>query len=396
MGTSFLERRRLILGMGLKVREIFSDLENPHNLDVWRHLPLKDYPYFSELGTGWNDMLDATPNSAVTKHYDASDTSVPTYYVAAWHDVFAPLQLTAFADAEKKNRNQRLLVLNGTHFTPENPGAWPIAPMLPWFDYHLKGEKSALLDLPRVIFPVANGNDEWYGTDTWPTPAASSTKWYLSADGNMSLQAEEGQAGIRAYKYDPDNPVPTVGGRNLMISHGPLDQNKVRQANRDDVLSYDSAPLTDDLVIAGPVQGNLSISSDAPDTDFTVKILDVAPDGTATLVTEGVLRARYREGLDREVFMKSGEIYQLKVDLGHIAWRFKPGHRVSVDISSSNFPQRDRNLNTSKSLYSGVQRNIANNSVHHGGLNGSNIKLPVISNWDALEKLSDFKTTNGR
>lgn len=393
MGYGPIKRRTSIVQMGLAVSQIFSDLENAHTVKAWQRLPLKDYPHFSEASEAWNAMLDAVPDSEVAEHFDGTDTDVPTYYVAAWFDVFSPSQLSAFEDGEAKNLNQRLLVLNGTHFTPEDPGAWPIQPMLPWFDFHLKGETSALMAQPRVIFPIANEDDEWYGTDTWPPSAASTETWTLTPNGtvtNSSLDAIG--TGRRAYVYDPENPVPTVGGRNLLISNGALDQSAVREERRSDVLSYDSAELSTDVIVMGHIRGQLSISSSAPDTDFTIKIMDVAPDGNATLVTEGIQRARFREGRHRAVFLKPDEIYCLDIDLGHIAWRFKPGHRIAVDVSSSNFPQWDRNLNTSMDLYSSTEIRVAKNTIHHGGTHSSHIELPIVSDLTQLQRLSDLST----
>lgn len=394
MGYGPIKRRASILQMGLAVSQIFSDLENAHTVKAWQRLPLKDYPHFSEASEAWNAMLVAAPDSEVARHFNAADTSVPTFYVAAWFDVFAPSQLSAFADGEAENRDQRLLILNGTHFTPEDPRAWPIQPMLPWFDFHLKGDSSALFDLPRVVFPIANEDDEWYGTDTWPPAAASATVWTLASDGTITRPGiGEVEPGRRDYVYDPKNPVPTIGGRNLLISNGALDQSEVRENNRPDVLSYDSATLTSELIVMGHIRGQLSISSSAPDTDFTIKVMDVAPDGTATLLTEGIQRARFREGRHREVFIEPGEIYALDIDLGHIAWRFKPGHRIAVDVSSSNFPQWDRNLNTGQDLYSSTEIQVATNTIHHGRTRGSFIQLPVVSDLTELERLPYLNTS---
>jgi len=392
MGYGPIERRMARIKMGLKIRNILSDLDHPEHVAAWKHLPLKDYPVFSDVIRGWNSNFEANPNSHASKYFDSSNSKVPTFYVAAWYDVFAPSQLSFFEHAEKDSLNQRLLILNGTHFSPENPAIWPIKPMLPWFDFHLKGKKSALLDLPRVIFPIANEQDEWYGADTWPPHSATLNQWHLDGSGLISQSENKSpQSSSRSYKYDPDNPVPTIGGRNLMISHGPLDQQSIREGQRKDVLSYSSNPLDNSIFIAGHVYANLTISSDSPDTDFTMKLLDVSADGTATLVTEGILRARFREGLDKEVFMKPEEKYQLKLDLGHIAWRFKSGHKIGVDISSSNFPQWDRNLNTDQALFESTDRQVATNTIHHGELTASFIELPVISNIESLAKLN-YKT----
>lgn len=393
MGYGAIDRRMARIKMGLKVREILSDLENPHEVAAWQHLPLKDYPDFSEALKGWNEILAARPNSLVANYFNTADSKVPTYYVAAWYDVFGPSQLSAFECGEKDSLNQRLLVLNGTHFSAEDTDVWPIQPMLSWFDYLLKDKKSALLDLPRVIFPIANGEDEWYGTETWPPKSSAFEKWHLSASGQISkVDSTALPSKTRTYQYNPDNPVPTIGGRNLMISHGTLDQQSIREGQRKDVLSYNSAPLDSQRVVAGHVYGNLSVSSDCPDTDFTIKLLDISPDGKATLVTEGIIRARFKEGLDKESFMQPNEIYQLRIDLGHIAWRFEPNHVLGVDVSSSNFPQWDRNLNTNQPLFSSTEKRIANNTIHHGPINGSFIELPIITDLKTLEQLPDFQT----
>ncbi|WP_415400801.1 CocE/NonD family hydrolase [Tateyamaria sp. SN3-11] len=397
LGYGPITRRTSIVGMGVQVGKLLSNLEDAHTVEAWWKLPLAEYPHFSKAASGWKNILESRPDSPVSTYYDAQVTNVPTFYVAAWFDVFAPSQLTAFELGEQAGADQRLLVLNGTHFTPEEPGVWPIQPILPWFDYHLKGERNALVDLPRVIFPIANAKDEWYGSDTWPPIQTSADTWHLTKTGRVSrTMPSREQSGTRVYTYDPENPVPTVGGRNLMISHGPLNQSSVREGQRSDVLSYDSDTLDAELVVAGHVYGTLTVSSDAPDTDFTIKVMDVAPDGSATLVTEGIQRARFRNGLGSETFMEPGQSYQLRIDLGHIAWRFAQGHRVAVDISSSNFPQWDRNLNTNDPLYSSTRIQVARNFVHHESQEGSYIQLPVLSDMSELQRLDDFQTSTQR
>lgn len=135
--------------------------------------------------------------------------------------------------------------------------------------------------------------------------------------------------------------------------------------------------------------------ADLPNTDLTVKIIDLAPDGTASLVTEGIQRARFRDGADQEVFLTPGQVYPLRIDLGHIAWRIQAGHQIAVDISSSNFPQWDRNLNTDQPLHSSSNQKVANNNVHHGLGGGSYVELPVVAELRQLKLLADFKTALG-
>lgn len=393
MGYGPIAHRMERIRMLWKVREIISDLDKPHNLAAWKHLPLLDYPVFSEVIPEWNDLLKANATSTTADYFDANTSKVPTYHVATWYDLFCPSQLASFEQGEKDSLTQRLLILNGTHYSTDEVGTWPIQPLLPWFNSIFKGEHSALLDLPRVIFPIANGHDEWYGTTTWPLPFTKPTNWYLSKTSQqLSTDTTAVESGQLSYQYNPAHPVPTIGGRNLAISHGPLDQQTIRQTQRKDVLSYDSEPLDSAIVIAGKVKGNLTISSDCPDTDFTIKLLDLSPDGSATLVTEGILRVRYREGLDKEVFMQAGELYQIAIDVGPIAWRFETGHQIGIDISSSNFPQWDRNLNTDTPLYTSTEQRIATNTIHHGLENGSFIELPIIRDLEALAPLPNFKT----
>mgnify|MGYP001793599976 CR=1 FL=1 len=418
IGYGPIKRRTSLISMMLKGQALLSDLETPHTVSAWRHLPLKDYPHFAAASEGWNAILDARPGDELAEYFNGSVTDIPTYYVAAWMDVFASSQLSSFARGEVRNADQRLLILNGTHFAPESPTTWPIQPMLPWFDYHLKGEASALLDLPRVIFPIANADDEWYGTDTWPPAAIQTETWVLSYDAGIRpptavkvtdendaepdaddlsnpefvLARASVASGTRGYAYDPDHPVPTVGGKNLLITHGPKDQRGVRENDRSDVLSYESDVLTTDLIVAGPLTANVSVSSDARDTDFTLKVLDITPTGEAILVTEGIQRARFRESLNTEVFMVPGQVYTLDIDLGHMAWRFKSGHRLAIDISSSNFPQWDRNLNTDAPLFSSTDRQIANNVIHHGAPYGTSIQLPVVPDLGAFERMHGYTT----
>jgi len=383
------ELRQQMLPIALSA---FSEPVAAHTVDVW-YPPMLDYAPFAEPFPTWNEILLATPSSDLSIQFDATSTDVPSYYVAAWHDVFASSQITAFANSEGVNPEQRLLILNGTHFTPEQPGAWPIKPMLPWFDYHLKGKTSALLDLPRVVFPISNEDDEWYGASTWPPMAAVPEVWHLSATGEVLQPGALAATATRTFNYDPADPVPTVGGKNLNLAAGTFDQQSVREDERADVLSYNSAPLASDLLVAGHLIATVSLSSDAPDTDITVKVLDVSPDGTATLVTEGIQRARFREGLDQALFMSPGTVYELEIDVGHMAWRFEAGNRIGIDISSSNFPQWDRNMNTGTALYISSDGVPAANTIHHGTTTRTSIELPVVSNMSQLTALTELSTT---
>ena len=160
-----------------------------------------------------------------------------------------------------------------------------------------------------------------------------------------------------------------------MLPWGPLDQREVE--SRADVLVYSGEPLRERVEIAGPVQAVLWVKSSAPDTDFTAKLVDVAPDGTARLVSDGVLRLRYRHGLERPVSYRAGSVEKITVALGPIAWCFQEGHRIRLDVSSSNFPKFDRNPNTGRLIATETQFRTARQSVFHGGSRPSRLVLPA-------------------
>ncbi len=188
--------------------------------------------------------------------------------------------------------------------------------------------------------------------------------------------AKPARAGSDHYTYDPGNPVPTVGGNDccgMPVSSGPIDQRPVEA--RPDVLVYTSDFLKAPLAIAGPVRMKLSAATDGPDTDWMVKLVDLHPDGFAMNIAEGILRARFRNGRqDRAELLKPGATYEFDIDMRGTANVFRPGHRVRIDITSSNFPQFDRNLNTGEDLATGTRVRVAKQTVFHG----SHIVLPVV------------------
>jgi putative CocE/NonD family hydrolase len=157
---------------------------------------------------------------------------------------------------------------------------------------------------------------------------------------------------------------------------GSFDQSEVEA--REDVLVYSTPPLTDGVELTGPIEAVLHVSSSARDTDFTAKLVDVYPDGTAYNVQEGILRARYRQGFDRKVWMKPGEVVEVRIDLQATSNYFPPGHRIRLEISSSNFPRFDRNLNTGGNNFDEIDWVVAENAVHHDRRFPSHLLLPVI------------------
>jgi len=259
---------------------------------------------------------------------------------------------------------------------------------LAWFDHWLRGRTNGIDTLPPVQLYVM-GRNRWRAEREWPLARTVWTSYYLRSDGRANGRygtgelrlTKPGQEPPDVYSYDPASPVPSTGGpdfgaNNPLLPPGALDQRSVEM--RQDVLVYTTGPLGQGVEVTGPVRVVLFASSDGPDTDFTGKLVDVDPEGRAFNVTEGILRARYREGFDRPVMMVPGQVHRLELDLEVTSNYFRPGHRIRLEISSSNFPRFDRNLNTGGDNVAESTWRIARNSIHHSTRYPSQLVLPVI------------------
>jgi len=257
-----------------------------------------------------------------------------------------------------------------------------------WFDYWLRGETSRKPDLAQYRFYVL-GEDRWVDSDRWPPRDVAYKRWYLggtraanSSTGGGTLDREPPGSVDRydEFHYDPADPVPTRGGPVLSDAgdpahrQGPIDQREVEA--RKDVLVYTSAPLGAGVRIAGPLSAELFISSSARDTDFVVKLVDVRPDGTALNIQEGALRMRYRDGFADPKLMRAGEIYLARIDLRAIAYYLPVGHRLRLQVSSSNFPRLERNLNTGGRNFDESVGVVAVNRVYTTHNRASAVILP--------------------
>ena len=242
--------------------------------------------------------------------------------------------------------------------------------------------------MPKLQIYVM-GRGEWRGENEWPLARTVFTKFYLHSDGNANSRAGKGRLSTDApqvespdrFVYDPAAPVPSLGGPDWGASQpdllpGGTDQGRAEM--RHDVLVYTTPPLENGLEVTGPLELVLYVSSSARDTDFTGKLVDVYPDGTAYNVQEGILRARYREGFDKKLWMKGGEVYEIRIDLQVTSNYFPPGHRIRLEVSSSNFPRFDRNLNTGGNQFEETEWAAATNTVHHSADYPSHLLLPVI------------------
>jgi hypothetical protein len=206
-------------------------------------------------------------------------------------------------------------------------------------------------------------------------------KYYFHPDGTLSPAPPGRKEGSLSYDYDPQIPVPTRGGRNLYITAGPMDQRPAEPPIRHDVLIYTSDALKEDVEISGRVKVVLHASSNRTDTDFTAKLIDVYPDGSTILILDSVVRARYRDSLKHEKLMHPGKVYEFEIDLSDTSQLFKKDHRIQVDISSSNFPIRDRNPNTGHDLYvidTAADALVAKNTIYHDAKNPSYLELPIV------------------
>jgi putative CocE/NonD family hydrolase len=208
-------------------------------------------------------------------------------------------------------------------------------------------------------------------------PPSDVTSFYLHPEGKLVRgKAPEGN-GKRSYKFDPADPVPTVGGQELFLAPGPRDQRKVE--GRPDVLLFTTEALAEPVEVTGRTKAKLFVSSDCPDTDFTVKLTDVYPDGRSMLVTDGILRARYRRSFEREDFLEAGQVYELTVDLWSTSLVFNKGHRIRVAVSSSNAPRFEPNPNTGHAFRADKETRVAENTVYFSREQTSHVLLPIVT-----------------
>jgi hypothetical protein len=223
------------------------------------------------------------------------------------------------------------------------------------------------------------GTNQWRDEDEWPLARARNQKFYLSANGALTTESPQNSA-PDTFIYDPRNPVPTLGGticcNPKVFPWGPMDQRPVEK--RRDVLVYSTPPLASDMEVTGPVKAVLSIASTAPDTDFTVKLVDVFPGGEARNLTDGILRMRYRDSLESPKLMTPGELYKVTVDAGVTSNVFRAGHRVRIELSGSNFPRFDRNPNTGRAIADETELRKATQTVFHDRERRSWVVLPVV------------------
>jgi predicted acyl esterase len=323
----------------------------------------------------------------------ASEVRAPGVFVGGWYDIFVQGTINSFTTiqhhgGEGAKGKCRLVLAPIGHgqfndlVYPANSRQLPAcADPFAWFDYLLKGKNNAAAKENAVHYyvmgdptdPKALGN-VWRHVDDWPPPAVA-TPFYFHADGTLGREEVATGDDVKTYTYDPKKPVPTVGGQELFGPLGPKDQRPIEK--RPDVLVFSTEELRDPIEATGRVSARLFISSDSPDTDFTVKLTDVYPDGRSMLVTDGIIRARYRQGFDKEALLEPGQVYELTVDLWSTSIVFNNGHRMRVAVSSSNAPRVEPNPNTGRPFRADKETRPAKNTLHLSAKHPSHIVLPI-------------------
>ena len=397
----------------------FYDLapENPpvNWAEAFQHLPLKDLlKNVSGKKEIFDKMIVRKPNDEDWYkgglYHDDMGFGVPSFWFVSWYDVATSPNLELFnhvrnnAESKSVRENQYLVISPTLHCgfkrAKENTIVGELSvgdarlnydeQIALWFDHFLKGDKNNFENkIPRVQY-YTMGINKWQQSETWPPKDVTYQTYFLGSKGNaqtmygngtLSLSKNSKPEGKDSFVYDPMNPVKSYGGgvccTGNAVQGGSFDQRIME--TRADILVYTSQPLEQGIEVSGFIEAHLYVSSDVKDTDFTVKIIDVYPDGRAYNLDETIQRARYRDGYDKEIFMDKGKVYKVSLSPMSTSNYFKKGHRIRIEVSSSNFPRFARNLNTGGNNYDEKTGVVATNNIHYSENYPSQIRIPVIS-----------------
>lgn len=323
---------------------------------------------------------------ALSTRENIDKVKAPVLIFSGWYDNYAASDLAAFRALRDRSRTVRIVVgpyghnmsekMHGEELGPD--ARPPVRTMeVEWFDEWMKKQAPPAPRPPARLY--LTGAETWRNEETWPPSRIFPKAFYLDSRARLSARSPH-QVHSDHYLYDPAKPVPTVGGAVCCNPRtqpwGPLDQRPI--GARPDVLVFQTEPLSADLEATGPVQAVLFVSSSAADTDFAAKLVDVGPDGRERLVCDGLLRLRYRNGLERAELLTPGEVARIVISAGVTSHVFRTGHRIRLAVSSSNFPRFDRNPNTGRPVASETEWRTAQQSVWYGGRRASHLLLPVI------------------
>jgi len=384
----------------LPEKDILAALGAPHGI------------YADTTPSGQPGMIERTPNDPAWYKgglwHDNMRINLPGLWFMTWYDVSVGPNLAAYnrvrQTADPTVANEQYAVIapvphcsykRATEHTMVGDRDMGDARLdydaltWAWFDRFLKGENGGVLDNTPKVQYYTMGLNKWQSSDVWPPANAKPVTFYLASGGRAnSLNGDGTLASVApskdaadAFTYDPMNPVPTHGGgfccMGSQFRPGAIDQRSIEA--RDDVLVYSTGPLEKGLEVSGPVDVSLYVSSDARDTDFTVKLVDVFPDGTAFNIDDNIQRARYRDGYDKPpVWMEKGKIYKVGFQPIQTSIYFPAGHQLRIEVSSSDFPRFDRNLNTGGNNFDETQGVVAHNQIHHSPAYPSSLTLSVV------------------
>ena len=383
--------------------------------EAFNHLPLQDL-LKNVYGKKeiFDKMIRRKPNDEDWYkgglYHDNMAFGVPSFWFVSWYDVATSPNLELFNHVRNnaKNRNVRenqyLVIAPTLHCgfkrATENTVVGELSvgdarlnydeQISLWFDHFLKGEENNFeKKIPRVQY-YTMGINKWQQSETWPPEGVKFQTYFLSSQGNAKTMYGDGRLSLNknqkgsqrdSFVYDPMNPVKSYGGgvccTGNAVKGGSFDQRKME--TRADILVYTSNPLEQGMEVSGFIETDLYVSSNVKDTDFTVKIIDVYPDGRAYNLDETIQRVRYREGYDKEVFMGKGEVYKISLSPMSTSNYFKKGHRIRIEVSSSNFPRFARNLNTGGNNFDEKIGVVATNNIHYSERYPSQIRIPVVS-----------------
>jgi uncharacterized protein len=391
-----------------------SAVRNSPNAEWTQHLPLSSFSVLraddpKALASYYFDWLAHSADDgyweqfSIEKHY--GEMPIAAHHVGGWYDLFLRgtlrnyIGMRTHAPTQWARDHQKLTIGPWIHDGPKDGKAGDVdfgtkaaydetATLIDWYDELFHDATTAPKKRVKIF---VMGINEWREEDDWPLPGTSYTRYYLHSAGLANSSAGDGTLSPNSpnressdtFTYDPANPVPTRGGglccvhdQDIQEPSGAFDQSEVEK--RGDVLIYTTPPFDKDFEVTGPVTSEIYVSSSAPDTDLTAKLVDVYPNGFAQNLTENIQRLRYRNSPERAESLEAGKIYKVAMEIGATSNVFRAGHRLRVEISSSNFPHFDRNLNTNESPEQGTKFATATNSIYHDADHPSAIVLPVI------------------
>ena len=407
-----VDRQEWFRSPAAKLFKQYPEIDFSKYLPLLQTLPIYDLLQRANLPpTDYELFVSNLPDADYFRKMDfvqPGDTvDVPMLFMDSWYDYGAAETLAMFNQFQKtglskRSRNNQFIIIGpSTHcgypYATENTivGERELGDarldfyglQLDWYDYWLKGIDNGVTEMPKIQYYLM-GKNEWRSANQWPLAQTTYKKLYLDSGGEANSRLGDGallfeppqRDVVDQFVYDPATPVPSLGGHTCCTGTdteaGGYDQSSIEM--RDDVLVYTSAVLEKGIEVTGPLKVVLQVSSSAVDTDFTAKLVDVYPDGRAFNIQEGAMRMRYRESLSEQVFMTPGKVYEIELDLHASSNYYAEGHRIRLEVSSSNFPRWERNLNTGGNNYNETEWETATNQVHHSKEHLSYVVLPVI------------------